>query len=94
MLARAEVVRAVLPGGAPAVTHARRQLGRMYQVAVDQDLLDQAATLAPGVRLRTLDAVHLASAQLLAADLQAVVTYDQRMEEAATALGMPVAAPR
>lgn len=93
-LARVEVVRAVLPGGAAAVAHARRQLGRMYQIAVDQDVLDQAAMLAPGVRLRSLDAVHLASAQVLAGDLQVVVTYDHRMEEAAVMLGLPVTAPR
>lgn len=93
-LARVEVVRALLPGGATAVAHGRRELRRMYQLALDPELLDQAATLAPGVRLRSLDAVHLAAAQVLGADLQAVVTYDRRMEEAATALGLPVAAPR
>jgi predicted nucleic acid-binding protein len=92
-LARVEVVRAVLSGGTAAVAHARRQLDRMYQVAVDRDLLDQAASLAPGARLRSLDAVHLASAQVLAPDLLAVVTYDHRMESAAAALGLPVAAP-
>ena len=93
MLARVEVVRAVLPGGPSAVAHARRQLGRMYQVAIDQDLLDQAATLAPGLRVRSLDAIHLASAQVVAAELQALVTYDHRMEDAATALGIRVTAP-
>ena len=93
-LARVEVVRALLPGGAAAIAHARRQLGRMYQIAVDADLLDRAATLAPTARLRSLDAIHLASAQVLASDLQAVVTYDQRMEEAAGALAIPVVAPR
>lgn len=92
-LARVEVVRAVLSGGAAAVAHARRQLGRMYQVALDRELLDQAATLAPGVRLRSLDAVHLASAQMLGSDLHAVVTYDQRMADAAASLGLPVSTP-
>lgn len=92
-LARVEVVRAVLSGGAAAVAHARRQLGRMYHVALDRELLDQAATLAPGGRLRSLDAIHLASAQMLGSDLQAVVTYDQRMADAAAALGLPVSTP-
>ena len=83
-----------MPGGAAAVAQGRRQLRRMYQLALDPELLDQAATLAPAARLRSLDAVHLASAQVLGADLEALVTYDHRMEEAATALGLPVAAPR
>lgn len=93
-LSRVEVVRAVLPGGAAPVAHARRQLGRTFQVALDRDVLDRAATLAPGTLLRSLDALHLASAQVLSADLQAVVTYDQRMADAAAALGLPVSAPR
>ena len=92
-LARVEVVRAVLPGGPKAIAHARRQLGRLYQIALDRELLDHAATLSSAVRLRSLDAVHLASAQVLGSDLQAVVTYDQRMEEAATSLGLAVEAP-
>jgi predicted nucleic acid-binding protein len=93
-LARVEVVRAVGPAGDKAVAHARRQLSRLHQLAVDADLLDRAALLgAPGVRLRSLDAIHLASAQLLGADLQAVVTYDRHMAQAAVAMDLPVEAP-
>ena len=92
-LARVEVVRAFVIAGPAAVAQARRELDRMYQITLDQDVLDRAATLTPQVRLRSLDAIHLASAQLLGADLQAVVTYDQRMTDAATALGMVVSAP-
>ncbi len=92
-LARVEVVRAVLSGGSDAIAKARRQLTRVHQVNIDTVLLDTAATMGPGVALRSLDAVHLASAQLLAADLRAVLTYDQRMTAAATALGLPVDAP-
>ncbi len=91
-LARVEVVRAALPRGPRAVMHARRTLGRLHEVAVDRELLDHAATLAPDSRLRTLDAVHLAAAQMIGDDLLAVVTYDARMAEAATSLGMNVAA--
>jgi predicted nucleic acid-binding protein len=42
------------------------------------------ASLAPTALLRTLDRIHAASAQLLGADLRAIVTYDRRMTEAAT----------
>lgn len=51
-----------------------------------------AATIGPAT-LRTLDAIHLASAATLGADLEAFVTYDRRLAEAARALGMPVASP-
>lgn len=92
-LARVELVRAVLPGGPEAVAHARRQLGRLHQVILDRTVLDQAATLVPGTRLRSLDAIHIATAQAVGADLRAVVTYDNRMQELATAVRLPVEAP-
>jgi len=93
VLARVEVVRAVQSGGAQAVAKARRQLARVHQVNLDRALLDSAAAVAPGTSLRSLDAIHLASALLVGADLQAIVTYDQRMAEAAGGMGFPVDAP-
>lgn len=92
-LARVEVVRAISGGGPAAIAHARRQLARVNQIKLERDLLDDAATLSPGSVLRTLDAVHLASARSISADLRAVVTYDQRMSEAAVAIGLVVEAP-
>ncbi|MGH9279262.1 MAG: type II toxin-antitoxin system VapC family toxin [Acidimicrobiales bacterium] len=92
-LSRVEVVRAVQSGGAPAIGKARRQIGRLHRVSLDTALLDTAASIAPGTLLRSLDAIHLASAQLIAADLRAVVTYDQRMAAAAATMGFAVDAP-
>lgn len=92
-LARVEVVRAVAGGGPDAIAHARRQLARVDQVNLDRALLDDAATLAPGAVLRGLDAVHLAAAQSIGAELAAVVTYDARMARAARDLGMVTDAP-
>jgi predicted nucleic acid-binding protein len=51
-----------------------------------------AASVGPAI-LRTLDAVHLATAMALLPDLDAFVTYDDRMAEAARALGLPVVRP-
>ncbi len=92
-LARVELVRAVAPGGPTARAHARRALARVHVLDVSRDVLDDAADLAPGSVLRSLDAIHLASAQQVGGDLRAVVTYDQRMASAATAMGMVVEAP-
>lgn len=93
-LARVEVVRAVSAGGAVPIAHARRQLARVDQIVLDRELLDNAASMAPGSTLRSLDAVHLASARSIGADLAAVVTYDRRMQDAARDLGMLTEAPR
>ena len=92
-LARVEVVRAVAGGGPDAMGHARRQLARVDQINLDRDLLDAAATLAPGSALRSLDAIHLACAHAVGADLRAVITYDQRMHAAAVTLGLAVDVP-
>jgi uncharacterized protein len=51
-----------------------------------------AAHLKP-VGLRTLDAIHVASALALGSELDAFVTYDDRMAEAARAIGLPVVQP-
>jgi predicted nucleic acid-binding protein len=92
-LARVEVVRAVSAHGPAVLVRARRVLGRIDLVHIDDDLLDDAATLAAGV-LRSLDAIHLAAARVFGDDLRAVVTYDDRMARSASPLGLPVVAPR
>lgn len=92
LLARVEVVRAVRPNGAHLVPLAHRQFSRMSLVPMHRGLLDEAADLEPA-GLRSLDAVHLASARRLGDELRAVVTYDQRMQAAADSLGLPTAAP-
>ncbi|MCU1493091.1 MAG: hypothetical protein JWO62_855 [Acidimicrobiaceae bacterium] len=92
-LARVEVVRAVLIGGPAALAQARRQLSRLDQILLSTEVLDGAATLAPNAQLRSLDAIHLAAAQVVGADLRAVVTYDRRMADAAQDLGFTVESP-
>ncbi len=91
-LARVEVPRAVHHLGGAALHRAREVLGRIDQLRLDAGLLDAAADLEPNV-LRSLDAIHLASARLLGDELSAVVTYDRRMAEAASLLGLQVIAP-
>ena len=91
-LAKVEVVRAIRPHGAAAVTRARRLLRRIDLIQLDDDLLEDAGTLGAGV-LRSLDAIHLAAARVFGDELTAVVTYDDRMTKAAALLGIPVVAP-
>lgn len=53
---------------------------------------DLATELDPSV-LRSLDAIHCASALSLGPDLEGVVTYDDRMLESCRTLGLTVQAP-
>lgn len=92
-LARTEVLRAVRPSGPVALASARRVLQRLDLIRVDDALLDAAGMLEP-IALRSLDAIHLAAAQLVAPSLHAIVTYDRRMADAAEALGFVVDSPR
>ena len=91
-LARTEVLRAVRPGGPAAIEAARRLLRSVDLIRLDDALLDAAGMLEP-IGLRSLDAIHLAAAQLIAPVLRAVITYDRHMADAARSLGFPVAAP-
>jgi uncharacterized protein len=61
-------------------------------VPVDGGILRAAAALTPPT-LRTLDAIHLATALSLGADLDRVITYDSRLAEATSAAGAAVSAP-
>ena len=91
-LARVEVVRAARTRGPAAVAKARVLLDALRLFALDEELLDSAAEVgSPG--LRSLDAIHLASALAMGRTLGALVTYDRRMAAAARQLGLPVIAP-
>jgi predicted nucleic acid-binding protein len=91
-LARTEVLRALLPAGAAATTAGRAVLAGLDLLRVNHRLLSDAAALEP-VELRTLDAIHLATARRFGTELRLVVTYDDRMRVAADELGIRTAAP-
>ncbi|HXT35897.1 MAG TPA: type II toxin-antitoxin system VapC family toxin [Chloroflexota bacterium] len=91
-LARTEVLRALLPGGESAVAAGRRVLERVDLVRVNDRILNLAGSLLP-VELRSLDAIHLATARRLGADLSEIITYDERMAAAARSMGLKTATP-
>lgn len=92
-LLRTESLRAVRHLGADALATVREGLRRIDLVAIDDRILEAAGTLEPRV-LRTLDAIHLATALAVGDDLDTIVTYDDRMVEAARFLGLSTATPR
>jgi predicted nucleic acid-binding protein len=72
---------------------------RTAAVLSNVDLLDidsgirAAAAAFPDPMLRSLDAIHLATALRFRAELSAVVSYDRRLLDAATAVGLPAVSP-
>ena len=91
-LARTEVLRALLPGGEAAVASGRRALALLDLVRINDRVLHLAGALLPA-ELRSLDAVHLATAEQLGDDLGELITYDERMAAAARMMGHRVSAP-
>lgn len=91
-LARTEVARALLPFGSDAVARGVDVLRRIDVVRINDRILRAAGAMVP-VELRSLDAIHLATARQLGDDLARVCTYDDRMTAAATGLGLAVVAP-
>jgi predicted nucleic acid-binding protein len=91
-LARTEVKRAVLHLGADAVQRADEALNRIDLVRLNNAVLNAAGVMKPE-ELRSLDAIHLATAALLEGTLSDLVTYDSRMATAARAHGWAVTAP-
>ena len=61
------------------------------EILVTEEVRDNAARLPAEVR--TLDAVHIASAQVVGPTLSTLVSYDKRMLGVAHSIGLPIAAP-
>jgi predicted nucleic acid-binding protein len=91
-LSRTEVGRALAPHGQAALRRGRDVLSRIDLVRISDRILDEAAVLQPQ-DLRSLDAIHLATARQLGAALAGVVIYDVRMAAAAEGLGWTASAP-
>ena len=89
-LAVTEVIRAVARAG-EGTTRAASVLDGIALVPVDGAILRERS-LKPR-SLRTLDTIHLATALTLGRDLDAVITYDQRLGAAAVRAGLTVSSP-
>jgi predicted nucleic acid-binding protein len=92
-LLRIEVIRTVARVKPVLLPDARDLLLAFSYIAIDDDIVE-AAMNEPDRSLRSLDAVHLATARLLGPDLDAIVTYDDRLATAASDAGLATASPR
>jgi hypothetical protein len=94
-LARVETLRAIrrAGGGRPDRRRAEEVLSRIALIRIDEEILEKAAELEPP-DLRTLDAIHLATALTIRHDLAGLISYDERFSAAATSLGLTTASPR
>lgn len=85
--------RAAMRYGTLAETRTRSALFDVTLVPVDDETIRVASELRPP-GLRSLDAMHLATALSLGRDLENFYCYDTRLCDAANALGLRVSSPR
>lgn len=69
-----------------------RVLAEMTILELSHEVRRTAELLEPTI-LRTLDAIHLASALVIREELEAFVAYDERLLEAARLAGIPTVSP-
>lgn len=91
-LGRVEVLRAARRLGSDILDRAHAVLAEFDLLPVNRAVQDLACTIGEPL-LRTLDALHLASALLVRDVLITFVAYDQRLVQGARAAGLPVAVP-
>lgn len=91
-LTRTELMRAVRRVDVSLSTAARAVLDAVTIITVPTETFERAAFLEPAA-LRSLDALHLAAALTVGDELDAVITYDARLADAANALGIRTVAP-
>lgn len=92
-LLRTEGLRAARRHSPAALLRARSIMDAVTLVSITPTMCERAAELDPSI-LRTLDAIHLATALALADQLESVITYDARLAEACSLHGVPVIAPQ
>jgi len=89
-----ECRRIVLRAGNPpeVVDRLAKELSGVALIRLEEAVQTLAGTIGPP-RLRSLDAIHLASALSIGDYPEAFVTYDERLADAARAVGLNVLMP-
>ncbi|MGI9161743.1 MAG: type II toxin-antitoxin system VapC family toxin [Mycobacterium sp.] len=87
-----ELLRAAMRAGPTVTAGARRLLDSVDGLILTDEIVEQAGALAPP-ELRTLDAVHLATALVYRRSITALCAYDNRLLSAARAYGLTVSSP-
>ena len=86
-LLQVEVTRAVARAMPALLPDARDLLLAFSCIAIDEDIVEGAIN-EPDRSLRSLDAIHLATARIFTPELDALVSYDDRLLRAASDAGL------
>jgi hypothetical protein len=91
-LAKVEVLLAVRRGGDRYAERARAVIDGVDLISISDEVIDSAAVL-DGPGLRSLDAIHLATALHIRGALTGMVVYDRRLFDGAARFGLDPVSP-
>jgi len=91
-LLRTELMGTVQRAGLPPAD-GLRVLGAVVLFRISPHICDMAGTLVGNLGVRSLDALHLATAVSWQTQLSGILTYDRKFAEAAESLGLQVESP-
>lgn len=92
-LSKIEIYRACINYDKTLLVQADKVFNSFIFVDIDDRVINDSKKLVEIPFLRSLDAIHLATARGLIAFIDSVVTYDKKMLQAAAVLKLPTASP-
>jgi predicted nucleic acid-binding protein len=92
-ISRIEVIRIVQRTNPGSLGFAREELSKLILVPISEAVIRIAESFAGLATLRSLDAIHVASALLVQNSIEGLVTYDMTMARNARELGLVVQSP-
>jgi predicted nucleic acid-binding protein len=93
-LGRLEVIRVVQRSSPQDLHYAKRLLGTFAFIPINEAVIRIAENFTEAPTLRSLDAIHIASALLVQSSIEGIITYDETMAKAANNSGLRVLSPR
>jgi predicted nucleic acid-binding protein len=92
-ITRVEIIRTITIHNPEFLEAAYEVLADIPMLPVDDSVFATAENFPQFIKLRTLDALHIASALVIKNAIKGVITYDRGMEEAAKSLGFITLSP-
>ena len=93
VLTRVEVIRVLYKIAPEKIDRAQIILAGIDLTPLNPAILSMAENFAPAITLKSLDALHVATAIFLDKSVEGVITYDKAMIKNAKELGIKVASP-
>lgn len=92
-LARLEVIRVVQRTNSNELQTARNILEKFLFIPINESVIRIAENFSDATTLRSLDAIHIASALLVQSSIKGLITYDTNMALAAEEFGLKIISP-